>query len=173
MKLSGSLWWSVMRSEFIVGDWKLRSRSIWMFSNSDSVIVFSFTSSKNPSSSASSLMCYSCTSIRLVSSFVFSIGIIWSYGSSKQTDFTLVWQRSIVYLGGDGLDVSVFFFKSLDIDQFLLFFLRRCYLAAFLLMNNGHLKGHVSNFPSFCINNSLTPLLLSPHPRNYSFRNGI
>ena len=40
-------------------------------------------------------------------------------------------------------------------------------------VNNGTLKVQVSSFPSYCINNYLTPLLLRTHPRQSYFRYGI
>ena len=59
------------------------------------------------------------------------------------------------------------------LDTCLLLFWIICSLAASFLMTNGPLKGHISNFLSFCINNSLTPLLVSPYPIQSSFRYGI
>ena len=41
------------------------------------------------------------------------------------------------------------------------------------IMNNGPLKGNVSNFPSCFINNSLPYLLSSPHPKVFYFGFGI
>ena len=43
----------------------------------------------------------------------------------------------------------------------------------FLFMNNGTLKGKVSSFPSYCIDNDLMIFLLIPHSIHYSFRYGI
>ena len=85
MKFYGSLWWRLIRPKFVVGDGKLWLRYGWIFYSSYSVIVFSFFSSKNSSSStsASSLFCYICVSISWVPTRVFSIGFIWSYWSSK------------------------------------------------------------------------------------------
>ena len=126
MKFSRSLWFSVMRSEFIVGDGKLWSRYGWFFSNSALVIVFSFISSNNNNYSVYYLMCSSCASIMWVLLLVLPIWLVWSYVSSKCTDFTLGWLRAIVALGGSGLDVSVFLLKSLGLDPFLWLFWRRC-----------------------------------------------
>ena len=47
---------------------------------------------------------------------------------------------------------------------------RRCSIYDFFFMNNYTMKGHVSNFPSCWINSSFTPLLLSSHTRQSSFR---
>ena len=136
----------------------------WICSSSYSVIMFSFVSSENYSYSTSeySLLCY-FASIRWVSSWVLSIGLIWSYGSSEKTEFTFVRWRAIVAWGGAVLDVSVFLFKYLVHDQLLWFFWRSCSLSEFFFMNNGPLKGHVYSFPSCCINIALIPLLLIPH----------
>ena len=46
-------------------------------------------------------------------------------------------------------------------------------MGAFVCMYNGPLKGKFSSVPSCFINSSLTPLLLSPHPRQLSFKYGI
>ena len=46
-------------------------------------------------------------------------------------------------------------------------------MGTFACMYNGHLKRKFYSVPSCCIKGSLTPLLLSPHPRKYSFRYGI
>ena len=66
----GTLWWTVMRTEFIVSDGKLWSRSGWMFSIPYSVIVFLFVSSNNYSSSEYSMFCYTCVSRRWLLSWV-------------------------------------------------------------------------------------------------------
>ena len=55
----------------------------------------------------------------------------------------------------------------------IVFFIYNCSLGAFLCMYNGPLKGKLSSVPSFFINSALTPLLLSTHPRQFSFRFGI
>ena len=57
-------------------------------------------------------------------------------------------------------------------SMFLLFWMS-CSLCEFLFIYNGPLKGQWSSFPSCCINNYLTPLLLIPHPIKSSFRYGI
>ena len=48
-----------------------------------------------------------------------------------------------------------------------------CSLDYFFFVKNGPLKGQASSFPSCWINNSLTPLLLTPHTIQSSFRYGI
>ena len=118
-KISGLFWWTSMRPEFIVGDGKLWLRSAWIFSSYSSVIVFSFVSSNNSScsTSASSMFC-SCVSIRWIYSWVFSTGLIWSYGFSKRTEFNFCWWWSILDIWGAVLDVSVILFKSLGNDPF-------------------------------------------------------
>ena len=45
--------------------------------------------------------------------------------------------------------------------------LKKLLSGQFFFMNNGPLKVQVSSFPSFCTNNYLTPLLLSPHTRQF------
>ena len=40
-------------------------------------------------------------------------------------------------------------------------------MGACACMYNGNLKGKFSSVPSCCINSSLTPFLLIPHPRNF------
>ena len=67
------------------------------------------------------------------------------------------------------LDVSMFLLHHFASDPFLLFFFISCYMDAFFFINNGPLKGELSNFPSCCINNSLTPLLVIPHPGHSYF----
>ena len=107
---------------------------------------------------------------RWFSSLVFSIVLMLLYGYSNQAEFTLgIWQ-SIAYLVGYELDVSIFLLKSLGLDPFLWLFWRIQYFYAFFLMKNGPLKRHVSNFPSLWINNSLTSLFPSPHPKHFSLR---
>ena len=98
------------------------------------------------------------------------IGLILSYGSSNKTEFNFCPWRSIVAWGVYVLDVSVFLLESLGCDPFLWFFWRSCSLDEFFFMNHGPLKGQVSSFPSCCINNSLMPLVLSPHQIQSSFR---
>ena len=46
-------------------------------------------------------------------------------------------------------------------------------MGAFACMYNGTMKGKCSSVPSCCIKISLTPMLLSPHPRQFYFRYGI
>ena len=48
--------------------------------------------------------------------------------------------------------------------------LKYIFLSYFLFMNNVPLKGRVSNFTSWCINNYINPLFLSPHPIKSYFR---
>ena len=75
-------------------------------------------------------------------------------------------------LGGPEIDVSIFLLKSLGLDPCLLFLRSSCSISDFFLIINGPLKGHVSNFISCYISNSLTSLLSSPHPKHFSFRYG-
>ena len=113
MKLSGSLWWTLIKHEFIVGDGKLWSRSGWICLNSSSEMVFLFTSLNTSSSLLSSLMCYSCASTRWVSLLVLPIGLMWSYRSKHCTEFTLGLWWTIVALVGPDLDVSTLMLDSL------------------------------------------------------------
>ena len=92
-EFSGSLWWTFMRPEFIFGDGKLWSKYEWILYNYDSLIVYLFVSSNSSSSSVSFLMYSSCASIQWVLLLVFSIVFVWLYGSSKHTDFILVWWK--------------------------------------------------------------------------------
>ena len=62
--------------------------------------------------------------------------------------------------------------KYLILDPCLWLLWSIWFLDAFLLIKNGPLKGHVSNFPSFCINRSLTSLLSITHPKRFYFRYG-
>ena len=64
-------------------------------------------------------------------------------------------------------DVLMLFLNYLDLDPWLWLFWSSCFLVYFLLINNGPLKCHVSNFPSCCINTSLT--LLFSFPRQIHF----
>ena len=105
-----------------------------MFSSSSSVIVFLFVSSNNSSSSESYLVCSTCVSTRWLSSYVLSIGLIWSYGSSNQTEFTFGQLQAIVTLGGAVLYLSVCLLKSLGRDPFLWFLWRIYSLDAILFM---------------------------------------
>ena len=154
-----------MRPEFIFEYGKLWLISGWICSSSYSVIKLSFVSSYNSScsTSASSMYCYFVL-IRWVSSWVFSIGLIWCYGSSNWTEFTFGLCRAMVARGGSVLDVSVFLLMSFFHDPFLWLFWGSCYLAEFFFINNGPLRGKLSSLPSCCINNYLTPLLLILHP---------
>ena len=144
------------------------------FSSSSSVIVFSFVSSRNYScsTSASSIFC-SCVSIRRVASCVSSIGLMWPYGYLKRKEFTFLWWREIVAWGGAVLGVSGFSLKSFGRDPFLLLFWRSFFLGEFFFLNNGTLKIQVYTFLSCCIDTYFTPLLLSPHTIQSSFRYGI
>ena len=162
-----------MRPKFIFCDGKFWLRNGWMFYSSYSLIVFSFVSSKSSSCSTSeSSMLWYYVSIWWVSSWVLSIELIWSYGSSKRTGFNFGWWRAIVAWVGSVLYVSVFLLNSLGRDPFSLLLWRSCSLDYFFFMNNGPLKRQVYIFPSCSINNYLTPLLLIPHPMQYSFRYG-
>ena len=68
MKFSGSLWWTVIRPESIVGDGKLWLRSRWICYSSSSVVMFLLISSNNSSCSTSALSMFcSCVSIIWVS----------------------------------------------------------------------------------------------------------
>ena len=165
MSFSGSLWWTVIRPDFIVEDGNVWLISWWMCSIYYSVIKFSFLSSNDSSwlTSAPSISC-SCVSIRWVPSLVFSIGLIWSYGYSKWNELTFGLWQAIVAWRGSVLGVSVFLLNPFGCVPFLWLFWRSCYLAEFLFMKNGPLKGKLSSFPSCCINKYLKPLLLSPHP---------
>ena len=109
-----------MRSEFIFGDGKLWSISRWMCSNHSSEIVLSITPSKNYSYLSSSLMCSLCALIRLVSLLVLSVGLMWSYGSIKRTEFNICLLWTNVSLGGYGIDISKLMLMSLDLNPFLL-----------------------------------------------------
>ena len=71
------------------------------------------------------------------------------------------------------LDISLFLLNYFVLDPCLRFFLRSFSLGAFACMYNGTLKGKCSNVSLCCIISSLTYLLLSPHPRQFSFRYGI
>ena len=99
-----------------------------------------------------------------------SVVLMCLYGSSKRTDFTLVLWRSIVALVGAEIEVSIFKLKSFDIYPCLWLLWRGCSLSVFFFTDNCPLKGDVSNFLLFWINNSLIPLLLIPHPRKSYFR---
>ena len=68
MKLSGSLWYTTTRPDFIVGDARLWSRSSWFFSNSYSGIMFSTVSLNNSSYYSSSIIFFVC--IGNVSGFI-------------------------------------------------------------------------------------------------------
>ena len=118
---SSVLWWTVRRPEFTFGDGKLWSISGWKFSSSCSMILFSSVSTKHYSSSPSSILWSSFVSIIWVSSWIFSIGFIRSYGYSKKTEFTLVPWQAILALGRALFNVSVIF-KSFFRETFLWLF---------------------------------------------------
>ena len=117
-------------------------------------------------------MCSSCASIRWVSSLVFSMSLMWSYGSTKRIDSNLGLWWEIVALGGPERDISTFLLNYLGLYPCLWSFSRSCYITAFFLISNSPLKGHVYNFSSCCINNYLTYLLSIPHPKMFSFGYG-
>ena len=119
--------------------------------------------------SFASLLWLACGSIKWVSSFVVYIELMWSYGSSKRTDFTLVLWWSILALGGGDIELSTFLLESFGIDPFLLMLWRSCYIDAFFLIKNGSLIGNVSNFTSCHINISFASWLLSIHLHQSSF----
>ena len=122
-------------------------------------------------------MFYSCVLILWFSSWVFYIGLIWSYGSSKRTELTFGQWKEIVSLGGAVLDVYLFLLKYFGHDTCLWLLWRilmqSCSLVDFFLMNKGPTKGQLYSFPSCYINNYITPLLLSTNPIQYYFRYGI
>ena len=115
-------------------------------------------------------MSCSCVSKRWVSSWLFYIGLIWLYGSSKNNGFAFFSMFINFRLMRICIDVSVFFLKYFGHDPFLWLFWRRFYLADFFLMNNGPLKVKFSSFLPCCINNYITPLLLSIHTIKSYFR---
>ena len=119
-------------------------------------------------------MSCSCGSRRLVCSLWLFIWWIYSYGSSKRTEFYFwQWQRIVSGEGPVFLDAHLFLLNSFGLDPYLWLFWISCSMVAFACMYNGTLKGKCSSVPSCCMWISLTPLLLIPHPRNFSFRYGI
>ena len=46
-------------------------------------------------------------------------------------------------------------------------------MGAFACINNGPLKGQFSSAPEYCIDSSITHMLLSPYSIEISFRYGI
>ena len=125
------------------------------------------------STSASSVSC-SCVSIRWVSSWVFSIGLICSYGSSEWTELTFGRGQSIIAWGWPVLlYVSLFLLNSFVHDPCLWFFWRCFYLDDFFFIYNGPLEGQFYIVPTYFINHYLTTLLLIPHLIQSSFRYGI
>ena len=65
------------------------------------------------------------------------------------------------------------FFLLFLLWSIFIIFMGNMFYVCLLFINNDPMKGQVSSFPSCFINNYLTPLLLSPHPRQSSFRHGI
>ena len=171
MKISGSLWLTVMRLELIVGYGKLLLRSGRICSSYYSVIKLSFMSSKNYSCSISAFyMSCSCLLMRWVYLWVLYVGLIWSYGYSKRTDFTFGQGREILAWGGPVLlDVSLFLLNSFGHDPCLWLFLISCSMGEFLCIYIGPPKGKFSSVTSCCIKYSLTPFFLSRHPIHSSF----
>ena len=53
-------------------------------------------------------------------SLLLSIGLMWSYGSTKRTKLTLSLCRKNADLVGLDIEVSILLFKSLGIDPYLL-----------------------------------------------------
>ena len=118
-------------------------------------------------------MSWSCVSIRWFSSWIFYVGLMCSYGSPNRTEFNFGWAQAIVaWVEAVFLDVYLFLLKYFARNQFLWLFWRSLWLT-FYVFTNVTLKGKLSSVPSFCINNYLTPLLLSPHPIQSYFRYGI
>ena len=140
--------------------------------NYSSYILFSATSSKVYSYFSCYLICSSCASIRWVSSLVFSIVFVWSYGSTNNTGFTLVLWCTSLDLVGPEIYVSTFLLNYLGLHTCLWFLLTIFSVADFFLINNCPMKGNVSDLPSCWINNSLTYFLLIPHARQFTFRCG-
>ena len=54
--------------------------------------------------------------------------------------------------------------------SFFVFVQKELFYGCIIFYKNCPLEGKISNPPSFYINKYLTPLLMSPHPRNYFFR---
>ena len=169
MKFSESLWYIFMIPEFIVVDGKLWSRSGLICSNSSWCIMLSTTSLNTSSSSSSYLICSLCWCL---GSLLLSIGLVWSYGSTNNNEFPLGLWRAILALGWPDIYVSTLLLDYLVLDLCLWLLWRYWYCSAFYFINNGPLKGDVSNFPQRCINTSLTYLLPSPYPKYVSLRYG-
>ena len=89
-----------------------------------------------------------------------------------KSDWVKFWTRACnCYLRNSWVfGFIIFLLKSFEIDPCLWFFLRSCSLGAFACMYNGPIKGGFSSVQSCCINSYITPLLLIPHPRQFSFR---
>ena len=104
---------------------------------SDGVYILSTNKS---SYSKSSILCFLCASIRWFSSWVLFVWLMWSYGSSKFTSFTLGWWQSIVALRVAVLDILVFF-KSFGCNLFVWLLWRSCYLDDFFIIKNGSMNG--------------------------------
>ena len=116
-------------------------------------------------------MCYSSVFTRWLTLFLLSIGLMWSYWSTKQTNLTLCVCYTDVVFEGSELDLSMFLLNYLGLDTCLLLFWSGQSLSDLVLINNRPLKVHISIFSSCCINNSLTYLLSITHPKIY-FRHG-
>ena len=155
MKFSGKFWYTTMIPEFIVGDWKLQSISGWICSNYSSGIVFSTASSNTSSYSYLSLVCSLFALARWVASLLLSIVLMWSYGSTKWTEFALcVWSTNMALEVPD-LDLSILLLKSLGIDPCLWFFCSICSIAALLWIKKDLWKG------MFKISHHATSIIIS------------
>ena len=91
-------------------------------------------------------MCYFCVSVSRVLSLILYIGLMWSYGSTKWTEFNLGLWWEIVTFEGPDIDVSIFLLKYFGLDICLFLFGSSCSIDAFFFINNGPLKGRVYKF---------------------------
>ena len=137
-----------MRPEFIVGNNNLWLRSILLFSNYSSVVVFSFIYSNHYYPDMESFIFVIVHRINLV---VWFFKVDWVYLGLMTINFSL---RSIC-VGCISVFVAVFGYWYL-----LLLLFRSCYFTAFFIINNGPLKGQFSHFTLCSINNCLPDFFL-------------
>ena len=90
---------------------------------------------------------------------------MWSYGSTKRTDFTLcLWQTSVSLRVTEHY-VSTLLLKSSGLDPCLWLLWRSYSIASSFLIINDNLKMYVYNFSLCCINNS-SPIFFQVYIQN-------
>ena len=107
-------------------------------------------------------MCPSFSLTRCADLLLLSIVFMWSYRSTKWTELNLGFITYKCGFGGNWAWCIHVCVKLLGLGQCLWLFWSSCSHVDFFLIKNGYMKRNVSNFPSCCINTSVTSLVSSP-----------